>query len=173
MSIFIHWCSNKCFLFLKYDVYQVRLWIHCTCWFLSVCSVFLSHQRRGCEPGGPVWSPVHRADSRSWIRRYRPWAPAHQPPAVYTQELRWVCQIFLSTTTKPLLNTVNHQLISLIVQWFFHTLQARPTAPVTPCLPWQQTTSSLAWGANLWSKSSSYENTLASEDLGFGELQEI
>lgn len=40
-------------------------------------------QRRGGEPGRPVWGFVHREDRRCWTRRHCPRAPAHQPPALY------------------------------------------------------------------------------------------
>lgn len=50
-------------------------------------------------------------------------------------------------------------IISLLPQWSSHILPALPTLLGMPCLPWQQTTSSLAFKANRWSRNSNCKGT--------------
>lgn len=132
--------------------------------FLSVVS--LLRQRWCGEPGRPVWGSVQWTDSRSWFRRHCTWAPAHKPPTLYPEKLRWVFQSYWCFIACSKSGRLSHSafsvvpglhlplLNSLLPQWFFPILRAPPIPPVTPCLPWQPTTSSLAFSGSQWSKNS-------------------
>lgn len=64
----------------------------------TIILVFVLCQRWRGEPGRPVRGSVHRADCRSWVRRHRSRAPAHKPPALHPQKLRWVLWSVLRQT---------------------------------------------------------------------------